>query len=181
MQKNIRRIIPEILILFLILSGLSAFGGPGEKESFREFSIRLRPAGLEFSGVQMTSDRPSVHRVLAIGGRIVPGVPPRERRTELSEDHLVVLGLNAQGREIARVTLIDPRLIRAEWADDEGRLTKRILYRPSIDFTVFFPASGDITTVRVLKPEWTGAEFLFHALGETPVNFSERDGAGGRS
>jgi hypothetical protein len=180
MRRRIRKIIPSILWLFLIPGLWSAAVPSGPEELLREFVLRIERVETGRNDVLMSQVHPAAHRLRAERGRIIRGSLPKARSAELTDDHLVVLGLNARGEELDRFALIDPRIIRAEWADEEGRLSGRILFRSSADFTVFFPATLEIVSVRILVPKWTGNGFDFQALGEIPVSAKTGDGTEAR-
>jgi len=180
MRTRIRRVIPGFLWLSLIPGLWSATVPSGPQETLREFVLRIEQVASGRDAVLLSPVRPPIHRLRADKGRIIRGSLPRARSSELTEDHLVVLGLDARGVEIGRVALIDPRLVRAEWADEDGRLTGNIFYRPSVEFSVVFPAALEIAAVRVLVPKWTGNGFAFQALGEIPVTATGGDGTEAR-
>jgi hypothetical protein len=180
MRTRIRKVIPGILWLSLIPGLRSAAVPPGPEELLREFVLRIERIESGRNDVLVSPVRAAGQRLRAERGRIIRGSLPKARSAELTDDHLVVLGLDARGEELGRVALIDPRIIRAEWADEEGRLTGRILFHSSADFTVFFPAALEIASVRILVPRWTGNGFDFQALGEIPVSAKGGDGTEAR-
>ena len=96
----------------------------------------------------------------------MPGNLPRQRRPELSEDLLVVVAYNGRGEEVYRTSQIDPRLLRAETADESGRLTSTLLYRESVDFWVALPDDPELDKVAFFHPQWTGEVFNLVPVGE---------------
>jgi hypothetical protein len=180
MRTRIRKVIPVILWLFLIPGLRSAAVPSGPEELLREFVLRIEQVESGRNAVLLSPVHPAAHRLRAERGRIIRGPLPKARSAELTEDHLVVLGLDARGEELGRVALIDPRIIRAEWADEEGRLTGLVLTHPSADFTVVFPAALEIAAIRVLVPKWTGNGFAFQTLGEITVSAKGGDGTEAR-
>ena len=92
------------------------------------------------------------------------GPLPAERDPQLSTDHLVVVSSDAAGREIDWRLVLDPRLIRAEVPDDQGRLTGRLLQRTEANLLVEIPDGLDIVRVRVYAPEWTSGGFLLRLV-----------------
>ena len=180
MRTRIRKVLPGILWLSLIPGLLSAAVPSGPEELLREFVLRIERIESRRNDVLLGQAHPTAHSLRAERGRIIRGFLPKTRSAELTEDHLVVLGLDARGEELGRVALIDPRIIRAEWADEEGRLSGRVLMHPSVDFTVFFSAALEIVSVRILVPKWTGNGFAFQTLGEIPVSSKDGDGTEAR-
>ncbi len=97
------------------------------------------------------------------------GDAQRPRVIEYSADQIVVVGMTADGTEKSRAVMLDPRLIRAESfiADDDWESS--VIYRRSVDFSVTLPDEPAIATISVLKPRWTGSEWLFDILAETAI------------
>lgn len=112
---------------------------------------------------------PPMHRVTVTKHRRVPGPPPRQRHPELSSEQLVIVAFDAEGREITRVVIADPRLIRAETLGPSGELTSKIFYRESAEFTIVLPDDPNITTLKIYHPYWTGIEFVLKHIGETQL------------
>jgi len=92
------------------------------------------------------------------------GPLPRERDPQLSADHLVVVSSDAAGREVDWRIVPDPRLIRAEFSDDQGRLTGRLLQRVEANLLVDIPDSPDIVRLRIYAPEWGGDGFVLRLI-----------------
>jgi len=112
------------------------------------------------------SFRPESARMEVRERRTVAGNLPRQRRPELSEDLLVIIAYNIRGEEIYRTSQIDPRLLRAETADETGRLTSTLLYRESVDFWVVLPDDPDLDKAVFFHPQWTGEVFNLIHVGE---------------
>lgn len=115
------------------------------------------------------SFRPDYARMEVRTQRLLPGPLPRERNPELSEDLLVIVAVNGRDEEVYRTSRIDPRLLRAETADESGRLSSARLYRESVDFWVAVPDEPDLAKVLFFHPEWTGAVFNLVPVGEVKL------------
>jgi hypothetical protein len=74
--------------------------------------------------------------------------------------------LNGRGDEALRIIIPDPRLLRAETSDESGRLSKKILYRPAVDFSIALPDNPSLESIKIFQPQWTGAEFILVPIGE---------------
>jgi hypothetical protein len=112
--------------------------------------------------------------VTVLSQRRTEGKLPRQRNPELSPQHLVVVGLNAQGQETSRTIMFDPRILRAETAESSGQLTSaELLYRKDVSFSVTIPDDPNTIALRIYKPHWTGKEFVLHLIGE--ANLPEVD------
>ena len=112
---------------------------------------------------QQQASPPSVD---VLDNKVIAGRAPRQRNPQLSADHLVLVGVDSLGNEIARVSILDPSLIRAESADQQGRITSTRLYRDSVDFSVVLPDDPRITSIKIYRPRWTGSQFLLDPVGE---------------
>lgn len=152
---------------------LSAFGGAVAAAQSAgeglEITLKLSTPGVSPAGY--LTARPAAHRVSVRGLRPAAEAPAVERNPELSEDMMVVAACDRDSRELARVIVIDPRLLRAEVADEEGRLTSRRLYRPEVEFTVALPGRLGIALLRLFHPVWDGGAFELELVGE--VRFGE--------
>ena len=131
------------------------------------------PSGLPTAGVSTPSGlatsksrRPIVNIVRRT---IRTGRPPKQRGAQLSRDHIVVVGLDKNGEEISRVVTIDPRLVRAETVDDQGRLISRRFYRRDVQFVVTLGDDVRIVEIKILQPRWTGSKFELDELAKVPL------------
>jgi hypothetical protein len=101
--------------------------------------------------------------------RAVTGPLPRQRNPQLSEDQLVAIAVDAAGRESDWQLIKDPRVLRAEFPDDTGRLSGQVMHRTEAEFLLTLPALGTYTEVRMYQPVWTGTEFRLRFLGSIPL------------
>jgi hypothetical protein len=91
------------------------------------------------------------------------------RSRELSSDHILVAGVDAQGQLRSWTVVPDPRVIRAETPGPMGELSGRVLHRSQPEFLVALPDDPDVTELRFYHPRWTGEEFVLEALGSAPI------------
>jgi hypothetical protein len=134
--------------------------------SVREFQVRMSLGATAPEGDRFLPFRPEIARLEVRERRTVPGTLPRQRRPELSEDLLVIIAVNGRGDEVCRVVRPDPRLLRAETADDEGRLSSTTLYRESVDFWIALPDDPVLDRALFFHPQWTGTFFNLVPVGE---------------
>ena len=139
--------------------------GP-QSGSVREIKVRMSVGGTPSEQTRYLSFRPEFARMEALERRTMPGNLPRQRRPELSEDLLVVVAYNGRGEEVYRTSQIDPRLLRAETADESGRLTSTLLYRESVDFWIALPDDPELDKAVFFHPQWTGEVFNLIPVGE---------------
>jgi hypothetical protein len=90
----------------------------------------------------------------------------RERAPELARERLVIVAIDASGREVAWQQVLDPRIVRAELPGPTGELRGQTLYRPVADLVVAFPDSLSVAALRVYEVRWNGSEFVLDPLGE---------------
>jgi|GEM_PF-3407926 len=147
----------------VILAAAVSLSGQVPAETL-EVTLRLTTPG--FSSTALTTVRPSSHRLAVRSRRFTAEPPPVERSAELSEERIVVAGCDGEGREVVRMTLPDPRLLRAEAPDEAGRLSTRLLYRAEAEFTVALPADAETAVLRIFHPVWDGRSFGLVLLAE---------------
>lgn len=97
--------------------------------------------------------------------RPVLGAIARERRPELAPDKLVVVLIDNDGREVDWRIIPDPRLIRGEFADADGKMNGQQLRRVETDFLVAIPDLPSIARLALYQPRWTGREFMLDLVG----------------
>ncbi len=98
-------------------------------------------------------------------------VPPGERSQQYSSQHIVVLGLSAEGVEIWRRVQLDPRLLRAEgMLQADASVATRTFLKADVQFSVAAPDEPDVRLLRILKPRWTGAGYALDVLAEIPLS-----------
>jgi hypothetical protein len=93
----------------------------------------------------------------------------RERRPELGPDRLVIVSLDAAGRELDWRITRNPRTLRAEVPTETGELTGRVLESDAADFSIAVPDIPGIASVRVYQPRWSGSEYTLEPLGELRI------------
>ena len=133
----------------------------------RQVSVSLEPALPGPARPFPSLSRPGAQALAVLKQEVVPGPPPVQRNPELSEDQLVVIALDPRGVEIARVLVLDPRIIRAESVDEDGRFTaSAVYYLSSAEFGVCFPDRPDLAAIRVCEPVWTGQGFWLKTIAQ---------------
>jgi hypothetical protein len=153
------------IVLFLGPVVPPVLSGP-QNGSIREIKVQMSVGGGPPENQRFLSFRPESARMEVKERRTVPGNLPRQRRPELSEDLLVIIAFNIRGEETYRTSQIDPRLLRAETADETGRLTSTLLYSESVDFWVALPDDPDLDKIVFFHPQWTGTVFNLAPVGE---------------
>lgn len=101
--------------------------------------------------------------------RRVPGSLPRQRNPELSSDQIVVVAVDAQGQEIGRSLILDPRVLRAERPRPTGELSGEVLHHANTELLIALPDDPAIRELRLYHPRWTGTVFDLDWLGTVPL------------
>lgn len=87
-------------------------------------------------------------------------IPPKQRSGEISQDHLVVIVLDTQGTVRHWRSVIDPRLVRGEFPDDQGNLHSHIFYLSDVTFDIPVPDTINAAEIQILSPSWEGEGIL---------------------
>ncbi len=93
----------------------------------------------------------------------------KNRSSEISEEQLIIVGYDKQGKEITQIIIRDPRIIRAETSNPEtGELTFHgLIYRDNANFSIIVPDST--IKIEIYSPRWNGQDFLLEYIGETDL------------
>ncbi len=92
--------------------------------------------------------------------------PAGDRDLSPAEGQIIVLALSLEGEILWHKMFPDPRLIRAEVIDADGKFKgKKQFFRKKVDFSIFVPDDPAIDRVQVLQPHWTGRDFVLTPLG----------------
>lgn len=118
---------------------------------------------------ELSSVKPTRTTARLVRQRRIDSPARYQRNIQYSEDQLVVVSLDANGLERYRDVHNDPRLIRAELADGDGRLESRLLFRSSASFSFAIPDDPETDSVKILKPRWNGGEFAFDTIATLPI------------
>ena len=164
-MKTKRVVTVALALAVLGCGGMPVFGQSGS-DPLREVQVHLSVGAAAPGTVGLLSFRPDFFRAEVKQQRALMGRLQRLKKLELSEDFLVVVSVNGRGEETYRTALLDPRLLRAETADDAGRLTSISLYRDSVDFSITVPDAWDLDKLLFFHPQWTGETFLLVPVGE---------------
>lgn len=87
--------------------------------SLRSVEVQLDAAD---GVVQKGLSGSAAERVRLVSSARIEGELPRQRSSEVSDQHLLLVAVDEKGREIHRRLVIDPRLQRREAVDAAGKL-----------------------------------------------------------
>ncbi len=158
----------SIFLYLVVILALGGYCGLAQDAKYtKEIVVQLLPLQDESSLVRLSESRPREHRLEIISQKQILGAPQIQRNPQLSEDTLVVSALDSEGKEITRVYIPDPRLIRSEDVDSSGNFTsKKRLYRRSAKLIIPLPDNPEIESIQIFQPRWTGTEFTLELIGE---------------
>jgi len=152
------------------LTAAAAVYGAGERPAR---SIVLRMSGAptitavpQSQGYQSAQPPESV---TVLEDRPARGSRQRERNPRLAADMFVVVAVDARGEEVARVTVSDPRVIRAEAAAPSGEFESQRMMRGEVELSVLLPDEPGIVALRIYQPRWTGDYYVLDYLSETAL------------
>jgi hypothetical protein len=91
--------------------------------------------------------------------------PVRERDPQIGPDEIVVVAVDAQGREVGWHHLKDPRLVRSEQPGPGGLLSGQVLYRSETELVVRVPDGLGVAALRVYELQSSGREPILQGLG----------------
>ena len=98
----------------------------------------------------------------------VRGPLVRERDPQWSEYELVVVALDAEGRETSWQKVRDPRVLRSEQPGPTGELQGEIFYRAETELVVVVPDAAT-ASLHVYETHWNGSQFVLRPLGQIGV------------
>ena len=94
----------------------------------------------------------------------------RQRAPRISSGKILVFALGAQGQLYHWLLIPDPRILRAEYADVQGRLSGQVLHYQNPEFLVHLPEDPRVTELRFFRPHWTGNDYaLTHLATVSPI------------
>lgn len=162
------RFVQAMIVSFLVSSiGLAE---AEDTKMTRVIELHVSSTSPNAARDNLSATPPTDNTITILSQKRAQGALPRQRNPELSQQNLVVVGVNAQGQEISRTVMLDPRIIRAETAEPSGKLTSSgLLYRNDATFSVMMPDDPGVAALKVYQPRWTGAEFTLDLIGEAKL------------
>lgn len=133
-----------------------------------ELHVRWQVGAGGPDGLVRPADLVPVNAFEVIGRGTVRGPLVRERDPQWSEDDLVVVALDAAGRETSWQKVRDPRLLRSEQPGPTGELQGEIFHRVEAELVVVVPGAAT-AALRVYETRWDGAQFVLRPLGQFEV------------
>lgn len=131
---------------------------PSTSAALTEWTIRLRTTasnGFTPDTIPAATDATAGHTAQIIAERT--GEASIAQPNAIGPGMLVVRGLGADGGEVARAVVADPRLIRYEAAAADGELSgRRDFFRVDVLFNVTLPADARIASLEVAASDGGG-------------------------
>lgn len=131
-----------------------------------ELRVHWTPAPI--TGQAAGAARPADTLVLT-AQTLSSGFLRRDRRPQLSADMLVLVVRAADGRELDWRTTPNPRILRAETPQPDGRLTGQFFELPDVDLFMAIPRLLDASAVRIYQPRWTGTDYALDIVGDVAL------------
>ena len=169
-----RKIIASAAVAWLAFASCSTAQTPGfppaTQRSFAELRARVARADssdgqeLQLRWFAIEGAAQPASDVTVLDRRRGIGPLPQERDPQLSEDRLVVISVDATGRELDWRLVLDPRLVRAEFPDAQGRLSGRTFQRTEVNLLVDVPNNPDIVRLRIYAQQLTNDGCVLNLL-----------------
>ena len=88
----------------------------------------------------------------------------RQRAPRISSEKIMVFALDASGGLLHWLLISDPRILRAEFPDAQGRLSGQVLRHRNPEFLVQLPYDPRTAELRFYHPYWTGKAYVLKLL-----------------
>lgn len=153
------------VVLMTLILGLSE-PASAQKQGLQELRISWNAyMGAPAPQVAPQTAQPATNIFTVLQRRSLSGSLPRHRNPTLSEDQLVIIALDAQGKRLDTQVIPDPRVLRAESPGPSGEIRGEILHHATTELLITLPDDPMITELVVYHPRWNGSTFLLHLLG----------------
>ena len=139
--------------------------------SVKSKNLRVHLRAADFSGEKDLSNQaanPAEISLLNIKSN--GGATSRMRALELSPTQILIVSLDEQNRLVWWTTQPDPRLFRAETADETGKLSGEEKYLETAEMLFSLPDDEKIYEIRFYHPQWDGAAFNLKLIGSLDLN-----------
>jgi len=95
----------------------------------------------------------------------------RQRNLELSTTQILIVALDENQQVLWWTLENDPRILRLETANDEGRLFNTdLVYLKEADMIFSLPADDKIVEARFYHPSWDGKEYTLETIGSLDIS-----------
>lgn len=135
----------------------------GQADAAQTLELRI-----QWTAAAGQSGQPS-NSLTVLQQKVIPGGPRRERNPQISQNHLVVVVDDGAGRELDWRLIPDPRFVRAETPDANGRLTGRVLEQTAVEFLVAIPDLRDARRIQIYQPMWNGKDYSLEPLAQVSI------------
>lgn len=153
-----------------VIASVPALAAAADAGPVSELTINWRIANSATDEPRLARDIAPIHQFqMTSRHESGSGGLVRERAPQLSTEYLVVIAVDAGGRELSWQHIRDPRIVRAETPGANGTLTGQTLYRPVAELMVTVPDALATAVVRIYEVQWNGTEFILQMLGEVAM------------
>jgi len=91
----------------------------------------------------------------------------------MTNDQILVAGVNAQSELVWWTRIRDPRVVRAESADSEGHMQGKIYHRSRVEIHIDVPDNPDIKNLKLYVPQPVGGQVTLVQLYALPLNLNQ--------
>ena len=152
-----------------LVGSVSAAASLVGEETVAQVHVRWQVAESLSGNPVRSADLIPVNRFEVVARSSLRGPLVRERDPQWSEHDLVVVAIDATGRETSWQKMQDPRVLRVELPGPTGQLSGEVLYRPEVELVLAVP---DVTTTafQIYETHWSGEQFTLRQLGRVEVS-----------
>ena len=148
---------------------LPTFGASAGSGRQTEWTLRWVVAQAPAGALVAPRSLPEINRFEIRARAEVVDAGVRERDPQIGADELVIVAVDAQGREVGWQHLKDPRIVRSEQPGPGGVLTGQVLHRAETELVIRVPDALGAATLRIYEPLGTGAAAQLRGLGAIDI------------
>lgn len=138
---------------------------PPRTNQSRTILVHLKSADNSSSETPFTTEIIQTSELSLIELKPNRGGLSRQRSFEPSENEVLIVMLDQNNQVLWWDSIPDPRVLRAETADDAGNISGQTFYLKSAVMPVSYPADERITELRFYHPKWNGQSYSLESIG----------------
>ena len=143
---------------------------PVETAAVKTFQIKLKSPDDLQTGDSLLERLPVGAKIEAVKSKTDDSPLRRQRSFELSPTQIVVFAVDEQKQIKWWNVQPDPRVFRAETADNRGVLSGETRFRSEAEMLVSIPAAKEIAELYFYHPDWNGQSYELKLIGTLPVS-----------
>ncbi len=142
---------------------------PNQIEGSKTMRVSFAPAADTLIENGFSELKPATNSLTQTARRVSNQPLSRQRAFELSTTQILIVSVNQEKQVLWWDLQPDPRIFRAETADDNGVLSGKILYRANAEMLFSIPSAKEITELYFYSPNWNGEKHSLELIGKLDV------------